>query len=145
MQNLEKWCRWTYLQGRARDADVENECVDTGRERKGRLDKLGERGCHTYMAHVCTPSHFSRVWFFVTLPSQAPLFSLWQDPQGRILEKVSMSSSRASSRPRNWTCVSYVSCIGRWVLYHWPHLGSPVYTLPCVEHVTGEKLMCKRA
>ena len=35
-----------------------------------------------------------------------------------------MSSSRGSSQPRDETRVSYVSCIGRQVLYHWRHLGS---------------------
>ena len=34
--------------------------------------------------------------------------------QGRILEWVSTSFSRGSSRPRDQTCVS---CIGRWILY----------------------------
>ena len=28
--NLEKWYRWTYLQGGNRDADIENKHVDTG-------------------------------------------------------------------------------------------------------------------
>ena len=36
--------------------------------------------------------------------------------QARILEWVATSFSRGSSRPRDWT---QVSCIGRWVLYHW--------------------------
>ena len=36
----------------------------------------------------------------------------------RILEWVAMPSSRESSWPRDWTRVSYVSCIGRWVLDH---------------------------
>ena len=36
-----------------------------------------------------------------------------------------MPSSRRSSRPRDQTEVSYVSCIGCWVLYHQCHLGSP--------------------
>ena len=36
----------------------------------------------------------------------------------RILEWVAISSSRGSSQPRNWTRVSYISCIGRWILYH---------------------------
>ena len=45
--------------------------------------------------------------------------------QARILEWVAMSSSRGSSRPRDGTHVSYISCIGRWVLYHYWHLGSP--------------------
>ena len=45
--------------------------------------------------------------------------------QARILEWVATPSSRVSSRPRDQTCVSHVSCIGRQVLYHWCHLGSP--------------------
>ena len=36
-----------------------------------------------------------------------------------------LPSSRGSSLPRDWTCVSYVSCIGRQVLYHEGHLGRP--------------------
>ena len=38
--------------------------------------------------------------------------------QARILEWVAVSFSWRSSRPRDETCVSYISCIGRWVLYH---------------------------
>ena len=47
-----------------------------------------------------------------------------------------MSSSRGSFPPRDWTHVSYgdwtqVSCIGRWVLYHSCHLGSPLPSSYC--------------
>ena len=38
--------------------------------------------------------------------------------QGRILEWVAMLSSRGFSQPRDPTRISYVSCIGRRVLYH---------------------------
>ena len=38
--------------------------------------------------------------------------------QARILEWVAISSSKWSSWPMDWNCVSYVSCIGRLVLYH---------------------------
>ena len=38
--------------------------------------------------------------------------------QARILEWVAMTSSRGSSWPRDQTWVSWVSCLGRWVLYH---------------------------
>ena len=38
--------------------------------------------------------------------------------QARILEWVAMPFSRGSSQPRDWTQVSYISCIGRWVLYY---------------------------
>ena len=39
--------------------------------------------------------------------------------QARKLEWVAISSSRGYSRPRDWTHVSCVSCIGRWIPYHW--------------------------
>ena len=35
--------------------------------------------------------------------------------QTRLLEWVAIHSSRGSSQPRDGTCVSYVSCFGRWV------------------------------
>ena len=38
--------------------------------------------------------------------------------QARILEWVAISLSRVSSRPRDQTHVSWVSCTGRQVLYH---------------------------
>ena len=38
--------------------------------------------------------------------------------QARILEWVAMPSSRGSSWLRDQNCISYVSCIGRQVLYH---------------------------
>ena len=44
--------------------------------------------------------------------------------QARILEWVAVSLSGGSSRPRDQTHVSYVSCIDRRVLYHQCHLGS---------------------
>ena len=34
-----------------------------------------------------------------------------------ILEWVAISYSRGSFQPRDWT---HISCIGRWILYHWP-------------------------
>ena len=40
-----------------------------------------------------------------------------------------MVSSRGSSQPRDTTHVSYISCIGRQVLYHERHLGSPFVCL----------------
>ena len=50
--------------------------------------------------------------------------------QARILEWVAMPSSRGSSWPSDQTCISYVSCIGRQVLYHWAtwEVQSSVYS-----------------
>ena len=41
--------------------------------------------------------------------------------QKRIPEWVAISSSRLHSWPRDWTCVSRVSCIVKWILYHCVH------------------------
>ena len=46
--------------------------------------------------------------------------------QVRILEWVAMSFSRGSSRPRDRTRISSVSCTGRRVLYHQRHHGKPM-------------------
>ena len=43
----------------------------------------------------------------------------WDSFQARVLEWVAISSFRVSSRPRDWTRVSCVSCIGRQILYNW--------------------------
>ena len=59
--------------------------------------------------------------------------------QTRILQWVAISFSRGSSRPRNQTHISCVSCTGRQILYH---LGSPkkewfpskVYSRPYLMH-----------
>ena len=66
--------------------------------------------------YVCVLSHFSRALLFATLwteARQAPLSMGFF--QAIILEWVSMPSSRGSSQPRDRTCISYISCIGRWV------------------------------
>ena len=39
--------------------------------------------------------------------------------KARIVEQISISSSRWSFHHRDWTHVSCFSCIGRWILYHW--------------------------
>ena len=49
-----------------------------------------------------------------TIARQAPLTMGFS--QSRILEWVATVSSKASSQPRDWT---HISCIGRWILYHW--------------------------
>ena len=67
-----------------------------------------------------------------TAVRQAPLF---MGLQARILEWVAMPSSRGSSQPRNQTHVFYVSCIGRWILYHLSHQESPRPLLPSCNFV----------
>ena len=49
--------------------------------------------------------------------------------QAIMLEWVAISFSRASSRPRDWT---HVSCIGRWILYHWATREAHLCVCVCV-------------
>ena len=55
-------------------------------------------------------------------PSGSPVHVVFQE---RILEQVAISFSRGSSQPWDWTHISCVSCIGRWVLYQLSHQGKP--------------------
>ena len=57
--------------------------------------------------------------------------------QARTLEWDAMPSSRGSSWPRDWTCVYYVSCIGRQVLYHYCHMGSSSFMLLTTNFVSN--------
>ena len=64
-------------------------------------------------------SCLSYVWLFVTpwtVAFQAPL-SMGFSRQEYCPRWVAMPSSRGSSRPKDWNHSSYISCIGRWVLY----------------------------
>ena len=42
-----KWCRWSYLQSRNKDTDIENNCMDTRGEREGGMN--WEIGTDIYM------------------------------------------------------------------------------------------------
>ena len=76
------------------------------------------------MRYIYTLSHFSHVRFCDPMDYSLPGSSVHGILQARILEWVVMSSFRGSPRPKNRTLISYVSCIGRQVLYHWHHLRS---------------------
>ena len=58
--------------------------------------------------------------------------------QARMLEWVAISSSREFSQPWDQTHISYVSCIGRKILYHSHQLESP--NNPVGESVTTPTL-----
>ena len=61
----------------------------------------------------------------------------WNFP-GKILELAAISFSRGSSWPRDWICISGVSCIGRWILYcwtAWEALCLPDFYLILIIHV----------
>ena len=55
-----------------------------------------------------------------------PCSSVHGISQARTLERVSISYSRECSHPRDWT---RVSCIGRWILYHWATWEAPIHNV----------------
>ena len=63
--------------------------------------------------HVCMLSHFCRVWLCDPVYCGLPGSSVHGILQARILEWVAMPSSRGSSRPRDWPCVSLVNLHGQ--------------------------------
>ena len=69
--------------------------------------------------HVCVHVHAQSCPPLCNLVDCSPQVSsvrgiLW----ARMLEWIAISSSGQSSRPRDLNCVSSVSCIGGWILYH---------------------------
>ena len=71
-------------------------------------------GCARSFAQSCPP-------LCNPVDGSSPGFSLHGTLQARIQEWVAIFYSRGSSRPRNRTCIS---CIGRWILYHWTTWGA---------------------
>ena len=62
--------------------------------------------------------------------------------EARTLEWVAMPSSRGSSQPRGWTCVSCISCGGRWVLYHLNIFNKSIFLYSVSQSV--QSLSCVR-
>ena len=73
---------------------------------------------HVHMLLSC----FSHVWLCSPMDCSLSGFSVHGILQAGILESVAMPTSRGSSWPRDQTHIAYVSCTGRWVLYHQCHL-----------------------
>ena len=71
----------------------------------------------SHFSHVCNPMDCS-----------SPGSSVHEILQARILEWVAKPSFRGSSQARDWTHVSYISCIGRWIKPTWEAHYNNYYT-----------------
>ena len=88
------------------------------------------KDCSQFCLHMCMLHQAN------SLPphrSSLPGSSVCGIFQTRILEWVAISYSRESSRPKDQTPVS---CIGRWLLYHWATWETPnlVFTVLLLKH-----------
>ena len=70
------------------------------------------------ISHMCVLSRFSCVQLCDPMDYSPPGSSVHGIFQARILEWVAISFSRQSSRPKDQTHISYITCIGTRVLYH---------------------------
>ena len=70
----------------------------------------------------------SLVWlFYDPMDCSPPVSAVHEIFQSRILGWVAISFSRGSSRLMDWT---HISCIGRWILYHWATREAPGSSIP---------------
>ena len=66
---------------------------------------------YIYILYICMHYVLSPAWLCKPVDCSPPGISILGTLQVRIMEWVAISSSRVSSWPRDWTCISYVSCI----------------------------------
>ena len=89
--------------------------------------------CMCVCVCVCARTHthahpllFSYVQPFVMPWTVAPLgSSIHGIFQANMLKQVAISFSRESSWSRDQTCISWVSCVGKWIFLSLCHLESP--------------------
>ena len=130
--NLGKWYRWTYMQGRNRDADVEkNVWIPRG----GGWVELGDWDWYIHTVLICliclTICH--------RVDCSLPVSSVHGISQARILEWVAMPSSRGSSQPRDWTQVSCIA--GRFFTLWARREAQKKGLLLCIKQVTNENIL----
>ena len=89
----------------------------------------------TYATYACVGAKLLQLRPTLCYPMECSLpgSSVVGILQARILEWVAMPSSRGSAWPRDQTPISYISCMGRWVLYHYRHLGTLIPPTPCIK------------
>ena len=99
--------QWPCRRDREPQSTVPGSFVSWGWSRTSTLPETQRAVCAGMLNHVrlCNPRDCS-----------PPGSSVYGISWARILEQVAISFSRGSSRPGDLTPIS---CIGRWVLYHW--------------------------
>ena len=93
----------------------------------------GTFGCKAVCSYIYLLEH-TLLWVKIPVCSQScptlcdpidPRLLCPQYSPGRNTRVGCHGLLRGASWPRDRTCVSYVSCISRWILYHYCHLRNP--------------------
>ena len=79
-----------------------------------------------YVWVMCCVLSLSRVWLWARGQQPARLLCPWDSP-GENTGVGCIPFSRGSSQPRNQTCLSCGSCIGKQILYRWATREANVY------------------
>ena len=100
-------------------------CTLMGRDRQEWLHNLCMCGCSVIQSRptLCDPMDCS--------PPGSTVHGIFQ---ASILQLVAISYSTGSSQPSYQTCISCVSFVGRWILYHsvtWEAPCSNTIPIPC--------------
>ena len=92
------------------------------RRKRGYIVRLG-------LTYTCVCVHaYSVVSNSLWPPGCLPGSSARGILQARILEWAATTFSRGSSWQRDLTCISYTTCLGMWILYHWATWETLTYT-----------------
>ena len=109
-----EWTGWISLQSKELLRVFSNTTIQKHQFFSTQLSLVGYNLQGSLLACVHAKSHLTLCNpMYCSLPG----FSVHGFLQARILEWVSVSSSRGCSQPRDQTRVSYISCIGRQGLY----------------------------
>ena len=87
---------------------------------------------------VCVQSHLT---LYYPMDCSLPGSSVCGIFQARILEWVAILFSRGPLRPRDQTCISYVSCLGRRILHQLSHGWSQQFQVGVIFCPTGHLAM----
>ena len=107
-----RWLVWFGLRVKDCQPLIQRITCDSAKDSKVFVTELTDK----YYCHPHPFPYWHRSSAFGHMDCSPPGFSVHGISQTRVLEWVAISFSRGPSQPRDQTCIS---CIGRWILYHW--------------------------
>ena len=111
----ESWETWQEITSLGQEGNDQNYVIYF----ESRDDSIPYKCMHTQSFQSC-------LTLYNPMDYSLPGSSAYKILQARILKWVDIYSSRGSSWPRSWTCISCV-LHWRWIFYCWANWGNPVF------------------